>query len=123
MVANRYRGSREYFLVYSELINAARYRGTLTYKTIASIMGLPPSGNQMGAETGWMLGEISEDEVNQGRPMLSALVTKVSGSPGEGFFSLASELGKLQDDSEEGKRRFWQKEKEAAYEAWSKWGK
>ena len=123
MVANRYRGSREYLLVCAELVNAARYRGTLTYKTIASIMGLPPSGSHMGAETGWILGEISEDEVNLKRPMLSALVTKVNGSPGEGFFSLATELGKLQDDSEEGKRKFWQKEKEAVYETWSKWGK
>jgi len=123
MVANKYRGSREYLLVYSELIDAARYRGTLTYKTIASIMGLPPSGNHMAAETGWLLGEISEDEVNQGRPMLSALAIGVKGSPGGGFFSLASELGKLQDDSKEGKRKFWEKEKEATYEAWSKWGK
>jgi hypothetical protein len=123
MVANKYRGSREYLLVYSELINAARYRGTITYKSISSIMGLPPSGHHMAAEVGWLLGEISEDEVNQGRPMLSALAIGAKGSPGGGFYGLAVELGKLKDDSEEGKRKFWESEREAACEAWNKWRK
>jgi hypothetical protein len=74
VVADKYRGSKEYLLVYSELIRAARYRGTTTYQAISEIMGLPLRGSYMGKEVGQMLGEIVEDEFNQGRPMLTAIV-------------------------------------------------
>jgi hypothetical protein len=80
-VASRYRGSKEYLLVYSELINAARYRGTITYKEIAAILGIHTPGNHMSRETGWILGEISEDEFNQKRPMLSAIAVTSNGKP------------------------------------------
>ncbi len=40
IVDNRYRGKKEYFLVYAEMINAAKYRGTVTYQEVAQIMGL-----------------------------------------------------------------------------------
>ena len=72
-VPDKYRGSKEYLLVYCELIKAARYKGTTTYQAIAEIMGLPLRGSHMGREVGKILGEISEDELNQGRPMLSAI--------------------------------------------------
>ena len=67
-----------------------------------------------------MLGEISQDELDQGRPMLSAIVVSVRGSPGPGFFNLARGVGKLQDDSKEGEQRFWEEEKAAVYTAWQK---
>src|SRR5215216_3351161 len=105
-VADKYRGSKEYFLVYSELINAARYRGTVTYQEIAAIMGLPLQGNYMSKETGQILGEISEDEFNRERPMLSAIAVTANGQPGSGFFGLAKTLGELEDETEEGKLRF-----------------
>jgi hypothetical protein len=81
-------------------------------------MGLPLQGNLMGSQTGLMLGEISEDEFNAGRPMLSAVAVGVSGTPGDGFYGLAKDLGKLTEDSPEAKRHFWEKEKAAVYEAW-----
>ena len=59
-VQGKYRGKKEYSLVYTELITAAKYRGTVTYQEIAQIMGLPLSGNHMSREVGWVLGEISE---------------------------------------------------------------
>jgi hypothetical protein len=62
-------------------------------------MGLPMKGNYMQHEVGWMLGEISEDEIANERLMLSALAVGVSGVPGEGFYNLAKELGRLHDDS------------------------
>jgi hypothetical protein len=34
--------------------------------------------------------------------------------------SVAKELGKLQDDSETAKDRFWEQEKQAVYAAWQK---
>lgn len=107
-------------LVYSELIKAAQYHGTTTYQAIAEIMGLPMRGSYMGKEVGHMLGEISDDERQQGRPMLSAIAVGVSGSPGEGFFVLAKELGRLQDDSKEARQRFWENEKKAVYAAWQR---
>jgi hypothetical protein len=121
IVSDKYRGSKEYFLVYAELIHAARYRGTTTYQAVAEIMGLPLKGSYMGKETGHLLGEIAEDEFHQGRPLLAALaVSSVSGRPGPGFFALARDLGKLQETSEEAERGFWEKEIAAVYAAWQK---
>jgi hypothetical protein len=116
----KYRGTKEYHLVYSELIQAARYRGLITYGRVAAIMGLPPSGNHMAAEIGKILGEIVEEEHGQGRPMLSAIVVGAEGGPGEGFYSLARDLGKLKADSPEARRRFWEKERNAAYREWER---
>ena len=120
IVSDKYRGKKEYFLVYSELIRAARYRGTATYQAIAELMGLPLRGSYMGRETGHILGEIAEDECRYGRPLLSAIAVGVSGSPGPGFYSLARELGKLQEDSKEAESRFWEEETAAVYETWRK---
>ncbi|MBN1451643.1 MAG: hypothetical protein JW963_11560 [Anaerolineales bacterium] len=97
---------------------AAQYHGLVTYQVIAKMMGLPSSGNYMAHELGIILGEISEDEVRKGRPMLSAMAVGVSGEPGEGFYTLAKELGLLQDDSPEEKRQFWEEQKARVYETW-----
>jgi hypothetical protein len=121
IVENRYRGSKEYHLIYCELIHAAQHRGLVTYQEIAKIMGLPLSGNHMGKEVGWLIGEISEDEHVNGRPMLSAIVINTQGKPGPGFFGLAVDLGKLaEDDPTDVEQRFWEKEKAAVYTAWQK---
>ncbi len=118
IVPNKYRGKKEYLMTISELINAARYSGTTTYQEIALIAGLPLRGSHMGREVGQILGEIAEDEVSQGRPMLSAIVVGVNGKPGEGLFSLAKEFGKLTDESEEGKQKFYEQEQKACYDTW-----
>lgn len=118
IVANKYRGSKEYMLVFSELLRAARCRGTLTYQDIAHLIGLPLSGSYMGSEIGHLVGEISEDEHNNGRPMLSAIVVSVRGKPGSGFFELAKLLGVLDDESEQGQERFWVKTRESLYQEW-----
>ena len=87
-VPNKYRGTTTYVHVLAELVRAAQYRGITTYQDIAVIMGLPMKGNLMGAQTGWILGEIAEDEVKAGRPMLSAVAVDVSGTAGRGVFGL-----------------------------------
>jgi hypothetical protein len=120
VLADRYRGKTEYLLVYSELIQAARYRGVTTYQAIAEIMGLLLTGAHMGREVGYILGEISEDEVRHGRPMLSAIAVSAAGVPGGGFFGLARDLGRLQEDTEAAERRFWEEEKEAVYATWQR---
>jgi alkylated DNA nucleotide flippase Atl1 len=114
----RYRGTKEYHLVYSELIRAAQYGGLTTYQEIAQIMGLPLTGQHMGSEVTAILREISEDELQHGRPMLSAVVVNVNGKPGKGFYDLAKHLGRMGlADSETGS---WNRECEHVYAAWKR---
>lgn len=117
IVTDKYRGSGEYFLVFNELVAAARHRGTVTYQELADLIGLPVSGSHMGSQLGHILGEISEDEHNLHRPMLSAVAVGVSGSPGPGFFDCARKLGKLTNEDEQS---FWEHEKNAVHEFWRK---
>ena len=116
---DKYRGTREYFLATCELIGAARARTVVGYKQIAQLTGLPLSGNYMAKEMGQLLGEIAEDEVNRGRPMLSAVAVGVSGKPGSGFYALARLLGRPRDDSGASEEAFWETEKEAVYATWT----
>jgi hypothetical protein len=113
---NTYRNTKEYAFIHAELITAAKYRGTVTYQEIAKIIGLPMKGNFMGSQIGHLLGEISEDEVTNKRPMLSAIAVGVSGEPGPGFFTLAKQLGKLPDGMD--KKTFWREQCKAVYETW-----
>ncbi|SRR5260221_8745137 len=113
---DKYRGTKEYFLILAELIQAARYRGTVTYQELADLIGLPLVGAFMGAELGGYLGAISEEEVQQGRPMLSVLTVTVEGKPGDGFFGLAKDLGKLKSDHPHDRDAFWEAEKRAVYQ-------
>ena len=116
LVRAKYRGTTIYVHVLGELVRAAQYRGVTTYQDIALMMGLPTSGSHMGAETGHVLGEISEDEVRSGRPMLSAVAVGVSGKPGRGFYELARQLGRIHTNDED--LAFWRAELNSAYEAW-----
>lgn len=120
VVKDKYRGSVKYHLVFCELIRAARYGGLTTYQAIAQLMGLPLKGSHMGKEVGQILGEIAEDEMKQGRPMLSAVAVGVSGSPGPGYYSLARQLGKLESESDEDAPDFWQQELDEVYAVWSR---
>lgn len=117
---DKYLGTKEYLLVYGELIMAARYRGVTTYQAIAQIMGLPLKGNHMSREIGLILGEISEAELDQGRPMLSALAVGVTGVPGAGFYNLARQLGRLTEEGSAAEETFWRQEREAVYVAWQR---
>mgnify|MGYP000338945803 CR=1 FL=1 len=121
-MAKTYRGSKEYLLVYAELIRAAQYRGTVTYQEIAETANLPLTGSYMAAQTGILIGEISEDEVKAGRPMLSAITVSVTiGRPGPGFFAWAKELGRLSEDAKpEDEISYWEAERKAVYETWKK---
>jgi hypothetical protein len=117
-VKNKYRGTTKYFHVLAELVRAAQYRGVTTYQDIAVIMGLPLVGGHMAKEVGWILGEISEDEINAGRPMLSSVAVGVNGKAGPGFYDLARSLGRLKAGQDE--PSFWEEERFAAYAAWKR---
>lgn len=115
-VTDKYRNTTTYDGVWAELVRAAQYRGLTTYQDIAAIMELPLTGSHMGAETGHLLGEISEDEVRAGRPMLSAVAVNVSGKPGPGFYGLARKLNRLATDVDD--VTFWEQERDAVYDEW-----
>jgi len=117
-MADRYRGTTAYVHVLAELVGAAEYRGVTTYQDIAVIMGLPTWGNNMGRETGEILGEISTDEVAAGRPMLSAIAVDVKGKVGPGFFKLAKWLGRMAEGDDE--QSFLDAERVAVYAAWKR---
>lgn len=108
----------EYHLVYSELIHAARHRGTVTYQELAHVVGLPVRGNYMSNRIGAILGAVSENEVHQNRPMLSAIAVTVEGKPGGGFFNFARELGLLESGNPDEEQAFWTKQKREIYKIW-----
>jgi hypothetical protein len=116
IVQDKYRGSMSYIRVLAELVQAAQFRGVTTYQDVALIMGLPMHGSHMGSQTGHILGEISEDEANAGRPMLSAVAIAIDGKPGPGFYGLARKLGRLTEAADE--ITFWKTEREAVYQTW-----
>ena len=106
----------DYHLVYAELIQAARHRGTVTYQELAHVVGLPVTGSYMGKRIGALLGVVSQNEVLLKRPMLSALAIGTSGKPGPGFIPWAKQLGLFKDGDDEA--MFWKKECDACYRTW-----
>lgn len=114
-----YRGTPAYKHVYDALVRAARTRDTVSYKEVAKLMGILLNGDNARRSLGQMLGEISEDEHANSRPMLSAIAVSKDGVPGEGFFNLAADLGLLSPNTPGGWDGFWQREREKVYDAWS----
>jgi hypothetical protein len=115
-ICTRFRGTVAYYQVLMELLRAAQYRGVTTYQEIAWIMGLQSNNGFMNAATGHILGEISEDEVHAGRPLLAAVAVGVGGRPSPAFYGLARDLGRLGYDEDEA--QFWRDELASVYEAW-----
>ena len=115
----KYKGTKEYLLVYCQLIQAARNKALISYSEVAEIMKLPPSGNYMERQIGILLGEISAEELHYERPMLSALAkSKNKLRPGHGFFVLAKELGVYKGEGEEDEMQFWEKTRNEVYSTW-----
>jgi hypothetical protein len=113
---DKWMNTKEYFVTYSILVNAARHHGFATYQEIAQANAWPLVGSYMGRLIGEVIGLISKNELEQGRPMLSAIVVGVSGKPGEGFFNWAKDLGVLHEGDDE--ETFWHDECEKIYEEW-----
>jgi hypothetical protein len=72
----------------------------------------------MGSEIGQILGEVCEEEIAAGRPMLSAVAVGTSGKPGSGFLPLAVELERARVD--ENLDDVWTRERTAVYRAWER---
>ena len=104
-----------------EMKRVARKRSTISYSDLGRKVGMPTDSHTMQHLIGGLLGEISCEEDNAGRPMLSALVvTEATGLPGRGFFGLAVDLGKLPAGAS-GKARnaFWKKELKRVHAVWA----
>ena len=116
MEESKWNHTKEYYIAYSILINAAQHQGFTTYQEIAQAIGLPTAGSYMGSQIGEILGAISANEKMRGRPMLSAIAIGTSGKPGGGFIPWAKELGFFIEADDE--KDFWEKECEKVYEEW-----
>ena len=80
--------------LYDTLRKVARQQKTTHYEDIAPMLGLKMGDPADRVRIGQILGEISKQEHDAGRPMLSAVVTRKGDErPGPGFFDLAQELG------------------------------
>ena len=99
--------------VRDRLIEVARNRGLVTYGELEPIAKL--RARRIGS---LILDKISRDEVNAGRPMLSAVVINAdTGRSGGGFYRLAREIGRAAKSEPDD--AIWMAELEAAYEYWA----
>jgi hypothetical protein len=84
--------------IYDELVRLARSRQLTTYSDISLLASLDMSVEADRQQMSLILEEIARFEHSQNRPMLTALVIHRGNdnNPGEGFFSIAQELGLFQ---------------------------
>jgi hypothetical protein len=84
------------------LILAARRREHVYYSDLAQATGREMKGPHWAVHLGKILGRISSDETEAGRPMLSAIVvSRETKLPGEGFFKLGVELHRVDENEDE----------------------
>ena len=118
-VGSTYRRTREYQLVYCKLLSAAHARSLVSYAEIADILTDGTADSDATPDVGQLLNDISEDEHDAGRPMLTALVVTGKGIPGDAFFAVARGLAKLASAEPAEEMMFWMAEKGRVYETWT----
>lgn len=81
--------------LYNELVRLAQAQDLAAYSDVAPLIGLSMDNEEDRNRIAELLGEIAIHEDNEGRPMLTALIIHRGNdnNPGEGFFSIAQELG------------------------------
>jgi hypothetical protein len=109
-----------------KLIECARLpNGTISYSELNEelhlgydFVGTPRHRKEIGDD----LGDVSEFEHKEGRPLLSALVVrKGDGSEGTGFYELCEELGYgTQEYLMKNRKAFDKEQKNRCYEFWQK---
>jgi hypothetical protein len=119
VVPKKYYGRPRYDLARAALIMAANSRTLWTYTCIAELVGLPTVAHQMISTVGRLIGEISDHESEEGRPLLSAIVVdKNSGLAGPGFFKLVRDRNLLTSTSKAAEKAFLDKEKSRVFDYW-----
>jgi len=108
--------------IYKKLKEVARTKKLITYGDLNKELklGFDFDKPEDRGKIGEWLGEISEYEVQQGRPMLSAVVVHKQdegyGDPGDGFFKLARDLNRFRGGV---KYVFWVSELNTVHNYWS----
>jgi len=106
-------------IIHEKLKELARVRGIITYNDLNKELNLGLNFDNPGdrRKIGEILGEISDYEARQEQRMLSAVVySQQDNKPGEGFFTLARELGFFHGDDE---LAFWINELQKVWDIWS----
>lgn len=100
------------------LVKAARNGKVVTYTEVGNPVGLFMSDPSHRDKMSDILCEISTEEYNMGRPLLSAVVVYLERNsiPGSGFFKLAKKLGKQQLDEDDD--IFYSKELKRVFDMW-----
>ena len=108
--------------IYNLLVDAAKSRKIMTYSDLAGPLGLDLSNDSDRNSLTQFLREIAIYEQLCDRLMLTSLVIHKSGNndPGEGFFSIAKDLG-LFDGSRrtEDRALFWVGQVSAVHKYWA----
>lgn len=107
--------------IYLQLIELARAQRLTTYSDIAPLAGLSMNVEQDRGRISQLLGEIVIHEVSENRPMLTAIVVHrgSDNNPGEGFFSVATQLGLFNGSRQQLPRlEFWVRQVQLVNEHW-----
>jgi hypothetical protein len=111
-----------YQVIYEDLIRVARDRrvGVTTYGELARLVHLHLENPADRKQLRDVLDQINRYEHSQGHPMLSSVVVYVDKNrPGDGFFTLARELGLYGGgNNEESKISFWTAELRRVHDFW-----
>ncbi|TVL98850.1 MAG: hypothetical protein CV087_20205 [Candidatus Brocadia sp. WS118] len=106
--------------IYRKLMETAQRAKTITYTEVGNLVGLDMDDSQQREELAHLLGNISRNEHENHRPLLSVVVVHASGErkgiPGSGFFSLASEL-EINDGRDED--MFFAEELKRVFDFWA----
>lgn len=109
-------------ILYDEILRLARAAQLAAYSHVAPLVGLSMEREQDRDEIARLLGEIATHEHSQGRPMLTALIVHRGNdnNPGEGFFSIAQELGLFNGRRDPMARlTFWANQVTAIHNYWA----
>jgi hypothetical protein len=110
-------GPLDYEAIRDRLIFAAKRGDVVNYADLAEATGREMKGPHWAVHIGRILGRISTQEAEDGRPLLSAIVvSRDSKLPGEGFFTLGQELQKVERGEDES--AFARRQMRRVYEYW-----
>ena len=105
------------------LVEIARNKKIINYTELLrkSKVNLDMSVPHDRGQLGHLLGEISWNEVQEGRPMLSSVALHAGDfKQGQGFFDLAEDLYSISFSNEDEKLKFGMNEMNKTHEFWSK---
>ena len=108
--------------IYNRLLELARAGRLTTYSDIAPLADLSMSSELDRDRISELLGEILRDEVAHNRPLLTAIVVHRGNdnNPGEGFFAIATELGRYDGSRDQLARlEFWVRQVQEVNTYWA----